>query len=103
MHEIGPIKDFAKEGIYEVKLEGNDYLVICHDKRLYCIEDKCGHFGVPLSNGRVEDGKIFCAVHGISFNLKDGQIAKSWGEDCVPVKVVKLVAKDGMLYYKNLE
>ena len=102
MNKIGPTSNFADEGIYEIKLEDQDYLLINHDKQLFCVENKCGHFGLPLATGRVRDNKIYCREHGIGFDLFDGHVRDSMGEDCDPIKVVKLIEQDGILYCKNL-
>ena len=101
MYKIGPVSDYSNEGVYKFKLEGKDYLIVRHADQLFCIEDKCGHFGVPLASGRVKDNKIYCSVHGISFDLFDGQVRDSMGEDCDPINVVKLVEQDGILYCKT--
>lgn len=100
MHKLGPVTDYAKEGIYETKIGDKDYLVINHHGKHFCIEDKCGHFGVPLATGRVIDNTIYCREHGIGFDLFDGQVRKSMGEDCDPIKVLELVELDGILYSK---
>lgn len=101
MHTIGSITDFTNEGIYPIKLEEQDYLIIKHDGQLFCIEDKCGHFGVPLSTGRVRDNKIFCREHGIGFDLFDGHVRESMGEDCDAIKIIELIEQDGILYCKS--
>ncbi|MEJ2143199.1 MAG: Rieske (2Fe-2S) protein [Gammaproteobacteria bacterium] len=101
MHTIGPVTNFNDEGIYPVKIDGQDFLVIKHNNHLYCVEDKCGHFGMPLANGKVKDNKIYCAVHGISFDLFDGQVRDNWGEECDPIKVIELIEQDGVLYCKT--
>jgi nitrite reductase/ring-hydroxylating ferredoxin subunit len=101
MPSIGPITDYANEGIYEIKLENQNYLLIKHQGQYFCVEDKCGHFGVPLANGKVKDGKIYCSVHNISFDLLNGQVRDSMGENCEPIAVIELIEKDGILYCNN--
>lgn len=101
MLTIGPVSDYSEEGIYPVKLDGLDYLVIKHANHLFCVEDKCGHFGMPLANGKVKDNKIYCAVHGISFDLHNGDIRDNWGEECDPINVIELIEQDGVLYCNN--
>lgn len=102
MHTIGPITDYPNEGIYQIKLESLDYLLIKHNDQYFCVEDKCGHFGVPLATGRVKDNKIYCREHGIGFDLFDGHVRDSMGEECDPIKVVKLIEQDGILYCRSL-
>lgn len=100
MQKLGPVSDYADEGIYEIKLDDQDYLLINHQEHYFCIENKCGHFGVPLANGRIRDNTIYCREHGIGFDLFDGQVRKSMGEDCDPIKIAKLIEQDGILYCK---
>ena len=101
MRKLGPVLIYEDEGIYPVTIEGQNFLVIRHNGQLFCIENKCGHFGVPLATGRVRDNTIYCREHGIGFDLFDGQVKKSLGEDCNPIKVVKLIEQDGFLYCKS--
>ena len=98
MLEIGPISDFSNEGIYEVNLQNQNFLLIKHNNEYFCVEDKCGHFGEPLAHGKVKDNKIFCPVHNISFNLRNGQIVDHIGEDCEPIRVLNINVKDGVLF-----
>jgi len=100
MLNIGPISDYPEEGIYEITLHNQPFLLIKHDNEYYCVEDKCGHFGEPLAKGKVKDKKIFCPVHNISFDLNTGQIADSMGEDCAPVRVLNIINKDGNLFFE---
>ncbi len=55
--------------------------------KYYLIENKCGHFGVPLLNGRIRDNEIVCAEHGISFDLETGSVVNRPYENCDPIKV----------------
>lgn len=64
-------------------------LVIFRDNngKAICLHDACPHQGVPLSLGKVKDGKVECAYHGWQFGasgecekipcLEDGKLPKS--------------------------
>ena len=38
----------------------------------YAISGNCPHRGAPLSEGMVQEDKVFCAWHCFDFNLKTG-------------------------------
>ena len=54
-----------------------DPLVIFRDNngKAICLHDACPHQGLPLSLGKVKDGKIECAYHGWQFGAS-GECAK---------------------------
>ena len=97
MLNIGPASNYPDEGTYEVKLNNQSFLLIRHNNQYYCVEDKCGHFGMPLAKGTVKDTKIYCPTHNISFDLNNGQVIDHLGEDCEPIKAIKIIEKDGIL------
>jgi nitrite reductase/ring-hydroxylating ferredoxin subunit len=78
----------------EVQLLTNGLLLVRHQGRLHCIENKCGHFGVPLADGRVVDGTIVCRQHGISFSLASGEVVNRPWENCDKVRVYPVVETD---------
>lgn len=98
MINLGPVSDYPDEGIYPVTLLEQPYLLIKHDNHYFCVEDKCGHFGISLAKGKVKDRKIICPQHYISFDLVSGDIVDHLGEDCEPIKTVQVVESDGTLY-----
>ncbi|MEO6725772.1 MAG: Rieske 2Fe-2S domain-containing protein [Blastocatellia bacterium] len=55
----------------------------------YALKDFCPHRGAPLSEGFLEDGKVFCPWHCFDFSLKTGesQIASHLRVATYPVKV----------------
>lgn len=101
MQSIGPVADYLPEGIYEITLQGQAFLLINHNNDYYCVEDKCGHFGVSLAKGKVKDKKIICPQHYISFDLGSGEIVDHLGEDCEPIKALRIYEKDGILFCKR--
>ncbi len=98
MHSIGPIEDFAEEGIYPILIYGHDLLLVNSDGHYYLIENKCGHFGLPLADGEVIKDEIFCPQHGISFDLISGQVKNRPWENCAPINVYKLNIEDRHIF-----
>lgn len=67
--------------------EGKRLLLVRQGGRLYCLDNKCGHFGAPLATGKLTQGCIQCEVHGISFSLETGQVVNRPWERCRPIGI----------------
>ena len=55
-----------------MELKGRRFAVYNLDGQFYAIDDTCPHRGGPLGAGVLEDGRVFCPLHGWSFDLKSG-------------------------------
>lgn len=74
------------EGYFQaLSVKGHSLLLIQHGGETFVIENKCGHFGVPLATGRVADGKIRCSQHGFEFELRSGRLVSRPFEHCDPL------------------
>lgn len=100
MKKIGKISDYKREGIFPLVLDGKDLLIVHHDQTYYVIENKCGHFGIPLADGELKGKEIICSGHGISFNLQTGNVVNRPYENCDPVKTYLAKIIDGVLFYE---
>jgi len=38
----------------------------------FCLDDTCPHRGGPLGAGTLEDGTVFCPLHGWGFDVRTG-------------------------------
>lgn len=72
-------------------------LLIHQHGQAYLIENKCGHFGISLEDAKLENENIICRGHNISFSLKDGHIVNRPYENCDPIKIFKIVIRDGWI------
>lgn len=89
---IASLDDYPGDGIYEIFIDDKVLLLIINKGKPHLIENKCGHFGVPLVvdgqvRGKLRDNEIVCAEHGISFDLVSGEIVNRPYENCDPIKV----------------
>ncbi|KAB7495771.1 Apoptosis-inducing factor 3 [Armadillidium nasatum] len=64
--------DLIDEGIKSVELSGTKILLAKTKGNVYAIGAKCTHYGLPLENGSLCDGRIRCPFHGACFSLKTG-------------------------------
>ena len=47
--------------------------LFCEGGKVFAINAECPHVGGPLGEGFVEDGKVYCPLHGWPFDLKTGK------------------------------
>ena len=73
-----------------------EFAVYRLDGEFYASDDLCTHALVSLSFGEVDDGQIFCPMHGGAFDLRTGQPTAA---PCrMPLKMYKVVVVDGELF-----
>jgi nitrite reductase/ring-hydroxylating ferredoxin subunit len=67
--------DVPPQGVKQVAPPGRDaeYAVYHLDGEFFATDDLCTHGMVPLSYGEVEDGQIFCPMHGGAFDIRTGK------------------------------
>ncbi|OGT91249.1 MAG: hypothetical protein A2286_12055 [Gammaproteobacteria bacterium RIFOXYA12_FULL_61_12] len=75
--------------------EGKALLLIRQGGRLYCLDNKCGHFGAPLATGKLTQGAIQCGVHGIAFSLETGRVTNRPRERCRPIGIYPVREEGG--------
>ena len=98
MIKIGSATDFPEEGIYSIDALSTSLLIINHNGKLYCLENKCGHFGLSMEAGEIQDHTIVCPHHGISFSLITGEVVNRPYENCDALTVHELIEKEGDLF-----
>ncbi len=69
---VALLSELETKRALKVTLEGRDIAVLQVEGEIYALDDRCPHKGGPLSAGWVEDGAVFCPLHGWKFNLKTG-------------------------------
>ena len=72
-----------------VAVQGKYVLLVHVDGAVRAYEDRCVHQDVPLSEGKLEDGKLVCRAHGWCFDAKTGRGVNPEGPELrrVPLKV----------------
>jgi nitrite reductase/ring-hydroxylating ferredoxin subunit len=98
---LGEIAKFKNKLIHELTINDISLLLIQQHNQFHLIENKCGHFGLPLITGKVKDEEIICSHHGISFNLLTGEVVNRPYENCDMIRVFKIVEKNMGLYVEE--
>jgi nitrite reductase/ring-hydroxylating ferredoxin subunit len=67
--------EVPEQGVRQVVPPGAsaEYAVYKLDGEFYVSDDMCTHGLVSLSNGDVENGQIFCPLHGGAFDIRTGK------------------------------
>lgn len=79
----------VKEGeLLPVKVENAKVMLTRIDGKVYAVENKCPHLGMPLANGKVCDRAVTCRWHGASFDLTTGENIK-WVGSMVGITLPK--------------
>jgi NAD(P)H-dependent nitrite reductase small subunit len=55
-----------------VEVRGRRFAVWNVDGEFHAIDDTCPHRGAPLGAGVLENGKVYCPLHGWEFDVKTG-------------------------------
>ena len=73
-----------------VFVNGENFALYLLEGEVYATHDECTHAFAMLSEGFIEDGKIFCPLHQGSFDIKTGGAVDEPCDEpvrCIPVKV----------------
>jgi nitrite reductase/ring-hydroxylating ferredoxin subunit len=69
--------DRIQEGqLFPVTVENQKIMLTRVGGKIYAVENKCPHLGMPLAKGKVCDGVVTCPWHGASYNLTNGENVK---------------------------
>ena len=55
-----------------VHVRGREFAVYNLDGQFYALDDLCPHRGGPLGAGCLQNGEVFCPLHGWGFDVKTG-------------------------------
>ena len=70
---VTDVAGFPLGGGIKVIIEGEEIALFNLNGEFYAISDNCPHRGAPLSEGFLEQDKVFCPLHCFDFNLKTGE------------------------------
>lgn len=102
MIRLGSASYFKRKPVTEITVNELNLLLIYQSDKYFLIENKCGHFGVPLSDGEISDAEITCSQHGIRFSLLTGEVVNRKFENCDRIKIFKLHQQDDDLFVSDI-
>lgn len=60
--------------VCDLGTDGGKVLLVKQGGKLHAVGHKCSHYGAPLVNGALGDGRVRCPWHGACFNLNTGKV-----------------------------
>lgn len=87
--KVANVAEVPLGGGIKVVIEDDEIALFNLNGEYHAISDMCPHRGAPLSEGFLEQDKVFCPLHCFDFNLKTGesQVASHLRVATYPVKV----------------
>jgi NAD(P)H-dependent nitrite reductase small subunit len=73
-----------------VRVGDREFALFRLDGEYYALDGRCPHRGGPLGEGLVENGRVFCPLHGWEFDVKTGAHIGGNSEKpvaCFPINV----------------
>ena len=93
---IAALADLADSGGTPVEVEGRSLLVCRSGAGTFVIENRCSHQFTRLEGGKIKGPHIFCPLHGVRFDMRDG--SPSGTLTTVPIKIFAAHIEDDALY-----
>lgn len=69
---VARLSDLPEQGGLEVMIAGRRIALFRHAGEVFATDALCPHRGGPLAAGWVENGHVFCPLHGWQFELDSG-------------------------------
>ncbi len=93
---IAALDELAKSGGTPVEVAGRSLLVCRSSAGTFVIENRCSHQFTPLEGGKIKGPFIFCPLHGVRFDLRDGSASGTLTSE--PIGVFAASIEDDVLY-----
>lgn len=70
---------FCRMQVVNLESEDNKVLLVKQNGQICAMGTKCSHYGAPLVNGALGNGRVRCPWHGACFNIKTGRFIELMG------------------------
>lgn len=88
-HRICALDDINDGSKLGISVQGHLILIIKMNDKVFAYEDKCPHAKAPLSDGRLQQGRLTCRHHQWQFDACTGESLRPRGHKIksYPVKI----------------
>jgi nitrite reductase (NADH) small subunit len=86
---VAHLVDLPPTGGLQVTVQGRRIAIFKTEAGIFATDAECPHRGGPLSAGWVENGKVYCPLHGWEFDLRTG-VCRANSErpiTCFPIRI----------------
>ncbi|MBV8878622.1 MAG: Rieske 2Fe-2S domain-containing protein [Planctomycetaceae bacterium] len=66
------VSELPAAGLTQRLVAGRKILFVCGNGTVRAFEDRCAHLGLPLSEGRVDNGVLICPAHEWEYDVVTG-------------------------------
>ncbi|BBL80308.1 ferredoxin [Rubrobacter xylanophilus] len=95
-HKIARVDEVPPGEVKQYIVEERPVALCNVGGELYAFEDICTHQYAHLSEGKLEDGRIRCPLHGAAFDVRTGEAKSLPAVKPVPTHTVRV--EDGHVY-----
>jgi 3-phenylpropionate/trans-cinnamate dioxygenase ferredoxin subunit len=93
---IAALADLAASGGTPVEVAGRSLLVCRSGAATFVIENRCSHQLARLEGGKIKGPYIFCPLHGVRFDMRDGSPTGTLTK--TPINVFPATIEDDAVY-----
>lgn len=93
---VMPLAEVPEARIVRFEVDGEPRILVRYGDRLYAVHGICTHEEAELADGDLEDGVIYCPLHGSGFELASGRVTSLPATR--PLPVYEVIVRDGMVY-----
>uniref|UniRef100_A0A7C5RTS8 Non-heme iron oxygenase ferredoxin subunit n=1 Tax=Thermomicrobium roseum TaxID=500 RepID=A0A7C5RTS8_THERO len=91
-----PLAEVPEATIVRFEVDGEPRILVRYGDRLYAVYGICTHEEAEMAEGDLEDGVLYCPLHGSGFELATGRVTALPATRPLPVYDVEV--RDGMVY-----
>jgi 3-phenylpropionate/trans-cinnamate dioxygenase ferredoxin subunit len=84
-HRIAALADIPENGSKAFDVAGKSVLVCRSASGVFAVENMCSHAFAFLEGGKVKGVHIFCPLHGVRFDMRDGSPSGSLTKKSIKV------------------
>lgn len=88
--------EVAEGELYGFEIDDEDRVLTRYEGEIYAFNGICTHEYAELVEGEVDDGAIWCPLHGSGFDLRTGAVINL--PAVVPLDVYDVRVEDGQVY-----
>ncbi|MXP42863.1 Rieske (2Fe-2S) protein [Allopontixanthobacter sediminis] len=94
MEVVAQLDDVPENGTLKVAAGGENLLLVRSPMGIFAIENMCSHAYQELDGGKVRKVFIFCPMHGVRFDMRDGCPSGKLTDKSIKVWHVEVHGKD---------
>ena len=92
--KVAGVNDVQAGAMKQVSVGETDVLLANIDGNFYAVGAKCTHYGAPLAQGTISEGRVICPWHHACFEVKEGVQLEPPGLDSLPTFEVRVDGDD---------